>query len=78
VSEHTFKVRENRSRRAAARQGLALERSRRHDRRAPDFGRYRLFKLETGQTVLGAGQFPHTATLDEVEQYLNGQGQEAR
>ena len=34
------KVRENRLRRAAARQGLRLEKSRRRDERALDYGRY--------------------------------------
>jgi hypothetical protein len=58
------KVRENRLRRMAERQGLALRKTRRLDERALDYGRYRLVRGRT--TVLD------TKALDEVEAYLTG------
>jgi hypothetical protein len=58
----TMKVKENRARRAAQRQGLALQRSRRRDRRAADYGRYSIYD---GAEVLFEG------TLDEAEHWLN-------
>jgi hypothetical protein len=61
------KVRENRVRRAAERQGLQLEKSRRRDPRAIDFGRY---WLRNGDAIV-CGDSRTGATLDEVEQYLN-------
>lgn len=54
------KVRENRLRRMAKRQGLELVKSRRRDPRALDFGAYQL----VGASEVGA-------TLDEIEEYLN-------
>jgi hypothetical protein len=59
------KVRENRARRAAERQGLQLTRSRRRDVRALDYGKYWL--LRDGEPVTptdGVG-------LDEIEAYLS-------
>jgi hypothetical protein len=61
------KVRENRARRAAERQGLQLEKSRRRDSRAIDFGRY---WLRNGDAIV-CGDNRTGATLDEIEQYLN-------
>lgn len=62
------KVRENRLRRAAARQGLALAKSRRRDPRALDFGLYWLTDQD------GAFVTPESGTdLDEIERYLTGQ-----
>ncbi|RZU16412.1 hypothetical protein EV645_3977 [Kribbella rubisoli] len=60
------KVRENRVRRAAERQGLQLEKSRRRDPRAIDYGRYWL--RQDDEIVYGDSRTG--ATLDEVEQYL--------
>ena len=45
------KGRENRLRRMAERQGLRLERSRRHDVRASSYGLYALKTLKTRQLV---------------------------
>jgi hypothetical protein len=62
------KVRENRLRRMAERQGYVLEKSRRRDRRARDFGRYRLIadhRDARDQENLG---YPHS--MDDVEQFL--------
>jgi hypothetical protein len=68
------KVRENRLRRMAERQGLRLEKSRRRDPRALDYGSYALFDLETGDAKAGAvagERLPRQRfTLDDVEAYL--------
>lgn len=58
------KVRENRARRMAQRQGLTLNKSRRRDPRAIDFGTY---TLSDANNVIVAGE---RMTLDEVESYL--------
>lgn len=57
------KVRENRLRRMAERQGLTFTRSRRRDPRAVDYGR---ITLTSGDTVL-----IETADLDELERWLD-------
>lgn len=70
------KVRENKLRRAATRQGLRLEKSRRRDPRSIDYGRYWLIDgpASSGENwrarvaVLGG---EHGATLDEIEAALN-------
>lgn len=59
------KVRENRLRRAAARQGLTLSRSRRRDPRARDFGRYWLADAD-GTLRCDEGGL----TIDQVEEQL--------
>lgn len=62
------KIRENRLREAAKRQGLTLTRSRRRDPRAIGYGRYWLTSTETGISVT-----PHEgSTLDEIERHLMG------
>jgi hypothetical protein len=61
------KVRENRLRRMAERQGLMLRKSRRRDPRAVDYGRYWLIDLDTTGVVAG-GQFG--IDLDDVESHL--------
>jgi hypothetical protein len=63
------KVRENRLRRMAARQGLTLEKSRRRDDWAVDFGKYRLVD-DRNIVVVGASQHAFELSLDEVETYL--------
>lgn len=73
----TDRVRENRLRLAAQRQGLRLEKSRRRDPRAVDFGGYMLTDVLTGGVVLGSGAFPYQANLDEVEAHLTGERAEA-
>lgn len=60
------KVRENRLRRMADRQGLTLRKSRRRDPRAPDYGVYWLMDRAN---VLAPGDGPGL-TLDEVERRL--------
>ena len=66
MGEQTEKVRDNRMRRAAERQGLALSKSRRRDPRALDFGMYRLTD-GSGRLVL------ETTDAAEVEAYLRGE-----
>ena len=65
------KVRENKARRAAKRQGMVLEKSRRRDDRATAYGLYAMRMLDNGGTVNPCGVNDiHSWTLDEVEQYL--------
>jgi len=63
------KVRENRLRRAAGRQGLRLIKSRRRDPRAVDYGRYWISGENRALLTSEYG-----VTLDEVEEYLSGEG----
>lgn len=78
--EMSDKVRENRLRRAAQRQGLILVKSRRRDPRALDYGLYVLVDDTKGNRMPGA-QAPISAfakgdgvTLDEIEKELRGLG----
>jgi hypothetical protein len=71
------KVRENRLRRMAARQGLALQKSRRRDPRAIGYATYRLVDPRRHVTVAhGVDEYglPHIfgLTLDRVEDFLLG------
>ncbi len=67
------KVRENRLRRMADRQGFRLMKSRSRDPNAVDFGRYALIDPETGGAVNPslANRWTCSWTLDEVESWLN-------
>jgi hypothetical protein len=67
VTDTTEKVRENRLRRMAVRQGLELHKSRRRDPRAIDFGRYGITR--DGEWIEGQPD-RLTMTIDEVEKYL--------
>ncbi len=73
------KIRENRLRRMAERQGLAVQKSRRRDPDAYDFGTYMLVDL-VGNAVVASGlQSGYGMTLDDVERYLRddqGEGKE--
>ncbi|WP_448150020.1 hypothetical protein [Labrys miyagiensis] len=64
------KVRENRIRRAAERQGMQLQKSRRRDPRAIDFGGYMLVDASSNTLILGGSPYAYSASLDEVETYL--------
>jgi hypothetical protein len=69
------KVRENRLRRMAERQGLRLEKSRRRDPRAIDYGRYMLVNAELNAAVAGTtATGRHEFTLDDVEAWLTSDG----
>jgi hypothetical protein len=65
------KTRENRLRRVAERQGLQLAKSRRRDPRAIDFGGYMLSSSIKNFAVMGDQPFAFSATLDDVEAYLD-------
>ena len=61
------KVRENRLRRSAARQGLRLVKSRRRDRRALDYGLWQILD-DRNRIVHGSDWI----TLEDVEKMLGG------
>ena len=65
------KIRENRLRRMAERQGFVLRKSRRRDPRAVDYRRFYLTDRLSGEIVSGyrPGLGPEY-TLDEIEAYL--------
>lgn len=66
--EQAEKIRENRLRRMADRQGLRLHKSRRRDYRALDYG---TFIISDDRNRLVYGEWPTSGlTLDEVEKYL--------
>jgi hypothetical protein len=60
-----FKSYETRIRRAAARQGFRLERSRRRDPRALDYGTYTLHSMLDGASGVASGPFPSLADVAE-------------
>ena len=65
------KTRENRLRRMARRQGLELQKSRRRDPRALDYGGYQL--IDRGSSSLVLGELAGTAfgaSLDDIEAFL--------
>ena len=65
------KILENRLRRAAGRQGLMLEKSRRRDRRALDYGLYALLDADTGNPMNHPGRTSaHSLTLEDVRAWL--------
>jgi hypothetical protein len=64
------KVRENRLRRMALRQGLRLRKSHRRDELALDFARFALLDDRTGAVVVGGEEGAFTLGLDDVERYL--------
>jgi hypothetical protein len=76
MTRHPDKSRETRIRNMARRQGLVLEKSRRRDPAALDYGRYNL--VDPGDdpaeafVVTGVGDQDryYSATLDEIETYL--------
>jgi phosphotransacetylase len=70
------KVRENRLRRMAERQGLNLCKSRRRDYRALDFGRWMIKDGDTDAVVAGATPRAYSLSIDDVEKYLTERGPE--
>lgn len=68
------KVRENRLRRAAHRQGLRLEKSRARDPRGITYGTYQLVDPHTNTIVYADWAYGrgYGLALDDVEQYLSG------
>ena len=71
------KVRENRLRRMAARQGLALRKSRRRDPRAVDYGTYWIIDPYRSVLVWGNTNTGYGLTLDDVEAWLTKADDEA-
>lgn len=65
-----LKVFENRLRRTAARRGFVLQKSRRRDEKAIDFGGYMLTDARTNTPVMGADPFAYSADLDAVAAFL--------
>lgn len=73
MTDAEFKVFENRLRRAAERQGLRLEKSRRRDPNAIDFGRYALIDPTYGGAVHDAAPWGiHALDAEDVAIYLWG------
>ncbi len=71
------KVRENRLRRMAERQGLALKKSRRRDPRAIDYERWFIVDPNLNVAVAGTeGTGRPTWSLDDVEEFLAGDRRE--
>ena len=68
--EASAKVRENRLRRMAERQGFRLVKSRRRDPRAVGFGRYRVETRDGIEATRFASPMGWGLTLDEVEKRL--------
>jgi len=66
VMDAKTKVRENRLRRMASRQGLRLEKSRQRDPMALDYGKYRLVNGPPGHIHIFIGQ----GDLDQVAEWL--------
>ena len=65
------KVQENRVRRLAERQGLALQKSRRRDPQALDFGTFWLVNPELNAQIFPSGDgSAWGATLEELEEWL--------
>lgn len=65
--DETEKVRENRLRLAARRQGIQLVKSRRRDERAFDYGTYMLMNPETNSVIYSGFQTGYGLSLDDVE-----------
>ena len=61
---------ENRIRRALERRGLKLQRSRRRDPKARDFGGCQIVDPVTKVVVAGDDPLPFSMSLDEVELWL--------
>jgi hypothetical protein len=62
--------REDQLRRMAHRQGLALEKSRKRNPRAPGYGTYQLVDRETGTIVALGPSSGFGLTADEIEEIL--------
>lgn len=65
------KVRENLIRRMAARRGYLLQKSRRRDEKALDFGGYMLVDATSNAVVCGGDPYAFSADLEEIASYLD-------
>jgi hypothetical protein len=70
MTDREYKVLENRLRRAAARQGLRLEKSRRRDPRAYDYGTYALIDGASRTLVAGDTNTGYGLDLEDVARHL--------
>ncbi|KQO69054.1 hypothetical protein ASF22_18550 [Methylobacterium sp. Leaf87] len=68
--DQSEKVRENRIRRMAERRGMRLEKSKRRDPKAIDFGGYMLIDTAKNFAVVGSDPYPYSASLEDVEGWL--------
>ncbi|HMH94010.1 MAG TPA: hypothetical protein VK586_23390 [Streptosporangiaceae bacterium] len=68
--DQSIKVRENRLRRMAERQGLRLVKSRRRDPLAVDFGKYRVETADGVEPLAFASPMGWGLTIDEAEDRL--------
>ena len=81
AGEQADKVRENRLRRMADRQGYVLRKSRVRDPRALDYGTYWLVNQRTGGIDFGRAPGDYISFggqsfyLDDVEAFLTGEGE---
>ena len=66
------KVQENRLRRVASRRGLRIEKSRRRDPDALDYGLFAIFDIESRGTIHphGPQSSPYALDLDDVREWL--------
>lgn len=64
------KTHENKIRRMAKRQGYVLQSSNLKDKKAIDYGTYRLSDLKTG-TIIYAKETGYGYDITEIENYLN-------
>lgn len=70
------KLRENRLRRAARRQGFAIQKSRVRDPQHVCCGLWRIVDVSTNRVVIGAGVLDYEMELDDVETWLNASDEE--
>ncbi len=67
-----LKIEEARLRRKAERRGIILQKSRRRDDMALDFGLYALIDTATGGTIHAEGEYsPYTLTIEDVREWLD-------
>lgn len=66
------KVLENRLRRVASRRGMTIYKSKRRDPNSIDFGGFMLCDAATTIIIVGGGDFPYSASLEDVRQHLEG------
>jgi hypothetical protein len=70
---NTEKVRENRLRRMLERRGYTLQKSRRRDPHAIDYGGYMIVEPNRNFVVAGGSPVPFSLDLDAIEQWLTDQ-----
>jgi hypothetical protein len=69
-AEGVRKIRDNRARRMAARQGYRLMKSRRRDPRSISYGEYQIVDPDRKAIVAGELDSPWSLSLEEVEAWL--------